>query len=107
MTRYVRTATLAILSVVAILGTAGAAAAQTTASQPANSWYAEFNAAATLGHRSASSVGGEGGYRLTDDIEVFLEGGHMGNVGSADLDARVQKIASAVGGLGSASYRVN
>jgi opacity protein-like surface antigen len=104
MTCLARTATL--LLVATICGS-GAAAAQATAVQPADPpWYAELNAAATLGHRSASSFGGEGGYRVRDDVDVFVEGGHMRNVGSADLDARAQKVASAVGATANASYRV-
>jgi opacity protein-like surface antigen len=104
MTRFACTASLLLIGT---LCGAGAAAAQTTASQPENSpWYAEFDAAATLGHRSASSVGGEGGYRATEDVDVFLEAGRMRNVGSSDLDARAQTIASAVGATANASYRV-
>jgi opacity protein-like surface antigen len=94
----------------AILLTAGvtAAQAQTTPSEEGR-YYAEFAVAATLGHKSDSSVGGEFGVGLVDHlwltgdrIEVFLEGGRMGNVGTTDLDARARTIANFINGSTSA-----
>jgi len=105
MTRFVCTA-IVVLAVTVC--SAVAAEAQTAARLPADGpWYAEFAAAATLGHRSSSSVGGEGGYRLTKDFDVFFEGGHIRTVGTADLDARAQLVAGAIGATANASYHVS
>lgn len=71
-------------------------------------WYAEGTAAATLGHKSDSSFGGEVGGRLTDLFDVFIETGHMGNVGNTDLEARAQVIADFLGGtVGTSAYKMN
>jgi len=71
-------------------------------------WYAEATAAATLGHKSDKAFGGEVGVRLSDTFDVFIEGGHMGNVGNADLEARAQKIADFLGGnVGSSGYKLD
>jgi opacity protein-like surface antigen len=83
----------------------GSAQAQ-TAAEPR--WYGEVTAAATLGHKSDSAFGAEGGGRLTNMLVVFAEGGHMGNVGNTDLEARAQKIANFIGGtVGSTAYKMN
>lgn len=86
---------------------AGISSAQAqTAAEPR--WYAEVTAAATLGHKSDSAFGAEGGGRLTQMLDVFVEGGHMGNVGNEDLEARAQKIANFIGGtVGSTAYKLN
>lgn len=47
----------------------------------------------TLGHKSAGFVAFEFGWKLTDKIDVFAEGGHMGNVGTSALDANAATIA--------------
>jgi opacity protein-like surface antigen len=90
--------------------TGGVAAAQAqTPSGEEGRYYAEFAVAATLGHKSDSSVGGEFGAGLIDHLwltgdrlEVFVEGGRMGNVGTTDLDARAQIIANFINGSASA-----
>jgi len=76
-----------------------------SASEPR--WYGEFTVGPTLGHKSDVSIGGEGGGRLTDVIDVFVEIGHMGNVGNTDLEARAQKIADFIGGtVGTTAYKM-
>jgi opacity protein-like surface antigen len=102
MTRSARTATMLL---VVTLCCAGRAAAQGSGAKPAN-WYGEVNAAATLGHRSSSSLGAEGGYRVNGDIDVVAEVGHIFTAGSSDLDSRAQRIAAQLGGTGNASYHV-
>lgn len=57
---------------------------------------------ATLGHKSDSSVSGEFGFLVRDQIEVFAEGGRMGNVATTTLDARAATIANFIGASTSA-----
>src|SRR5579864_2075429 len=101
MKRLVRYSTLIA---VALACGAGTAPAQTPSAASTDRGYAEFTAAATLGHKSASSFGGEAGYKVLeinssvfDELHIFVEGGRMGNVASADTDARALKIANAIG----------
>jgi opacity protein-like surface antigen len=86
---------------------AGISSAQAqTAAEPR--WYGEVTAAATLGHKSDSAFGVEGGGRLTKMLDVFAEGGHMGNVGNQDLEERARKVADFIGGTaGSTAYKLN
>lgn len=84
------------------LGCAPMLHAQTAASQAATTsdempGYAEFNAGATFGHKSDASFGGEGGYRIHQDLFVFGEVGHIGNAASADLESRAINIANNAG----------
>ncbi len=55
--------------------------------------YAEFDFAATLGHKSDTSIGGEYGFHLSPDFDVFVEGGHIGNA------ATISKITFVDAGL--------
>ena len=103
-----RCARIATLWLVVIL-CAGAASAQTPAATPGpeSPFYGELNFGPTFGHKSSGFFGGEVGYRVMEHLDVFIEGGRMGNVGTSDLDARAQVIANALGGTASASYKVN
>jgi opacity protein-like surface antigen len=76
---------------------AGTAHAQTAGTTGPDRGYAELTVGATLGHKSDSSIGGEAGYTLSDTWQLFLEGGRMGNVATADVDARAALIGSAIG----------
>lgn len=88
-----------------VLGSAVAAEAQ-TAAEPR--YFADVSAAATLGHKSDKAFGGEFGMRLTPDIDAFVEFGHMGNVGTTDLENRAQVIAENIGAtVGSTADKVN
>lgn len=75
---------------------AGTALAQGT---PASDliWSAQGDVAATFGHNSSSSGGGELGLRMTDRWETFLEIGRMANVTSSELEARARVIGEAIG----------
>src|SRR5262245_63061477 len=86
---------------------AGISSAQAqTAAEPR--WYGEVTAAATFGHKSNAAFGVEGGGRLNEMFVVFVETGHMGNVGNSDLDGRAQKIANFIGGtVSSSAYKMN
>lgn len=70
-------------------------------------YWADFNVAATVGHKSSGSVGGEAGVVISGPFGVYVEGGRMMNVGTEDLDQRALKIANAVGATASTSYKVN
>ena len=94
-----RVTRFALVWMAILTGGVTAAQAQTPSGEEAR-YYGQFAVAATLGHKSDSSVGGEFGAGLIDHlwmtgdrIEVFLEGGRMGNVATTDLDARAETIA--------------
>jgi hypothetical protein len=70
-------------------------------------FYLEFEGGATFGHKSSGSLGGEGGYRISRMFDVFIEGGHMKNVATEDVDRRAQLIANFVGATVSVAQRVN
>lgn len=59
--------------------------------------YAEFDFAATLGHKSDTSIGGEYGFHLSPDFDVFVEGGHIGNAATSQMDDDAALIAANVG----------
>lgn len=100
-----RFARLVMCFVIIVLAGVSRSQAQTT-SEPR--WYGEIAVAATLGHKSDKAFGGEIGGRLSETLDVFIEAGHMGNVGNDDLEARAQKIAAFLGGtVGSSAYKVN
>jgi len=67
----------------------------------------EFNFGPTLGHKSDTFVGGEAAWRLTKDLDVFVEASHMGNVATSDLDNRAAIIANFIGGTASTAFKVN
>ena len=111
MTRFVR---LSTMIVVGLACGASVAHAQTPAPASTDKGYAEFTLAATLGHKSDSSVGAEVGYKLmdvnspfVDQLYVFAEGGRMGNVATSDMDARAQLVANAIGATASTTQEVN
>ena len=100
MKRFVRYSALITVA----LACGATARAQTPGTASTDRGYAEVAAAATLGHKSASSFGGEAGYRLLevnssliDELHIFIEAGRMGNVASADTDARALIIGNAIG----------
>ena len=69
--------------------------------------YVELNVGPTLGHKSDKFFGAEGGYRLTDDLDVFAEFSHLGNVATTDLDNRAAIIANFLGGTATTAFKVN
>jgi opacity protein-like surface antigen len=97
MKRLVRYSTVIVLMVACWVGTADA--------QTAEQWYGELTAAATLGHKSDSSVGGEVGYTWTEERQLFLEVGRMGNVATSAVDERAQIIAQAIGASASVAQK--
>jgi opacity protein-like surface antigen len=86
----------------------GSARAQAQAPAAAESkMYGEFNFGPTLGHQSSAFFGGEFGLKLTGDLDLFVEAGHMNNVGTTDLDDRATVIANYLGGTASTAFVVN
>jgi len=102
-----RFACVAAVCLVAILCIGGSSAEAQTASSADPQWYAELNAGPTLGHKSDAFFGVEAGYRLTSDLFIVAETGHMGNVGTTDLDERAAIIADFLGATASTAFKVN
>ncbi len=109
MMRLVRVATVWLVGALSI-GTV-AAHAQTTASSGSEPrLYVEFNGGPTLGHKSDAFIGGEIGLRLVAGLDVFLEGGHIGNAATEALDTAAAIIAASpdLGGtVSSTAKKVN
>jgi hypothetical protein len=105
MKRCARTATLWLVGFLC----AGAVSAQTQPPPQGSDYpfYGEFVVGTTFGHKAGGVFGAEVGGRISDDFDVFVEGGRMGNVGTSDLDARAQPIATAVNATFSAAYHIN
>ena len=60
-------------------------------------WSAQIDVAATVGHRSSASIGGEVDYNVRPDLEVFLEAGRMNNVATSELDRRATIVGDFIG----------
>jgi len=62
----------------------------------------------TLGHKSAAFLSGELGWRLNSKLDVFVEGGHMTNVGTSLLETNATTIANFLSAsVGSTGISVN
>ena len=72
--------------------------AQTLGATEEAKWSVQVDLAATLGHVSAGSVGGEVDRRLNQTWALFAEVGRMSNVATAALQDRAAIIATAIGG---------
>jgi opacity protein-like surface antigen len=101
-----RFARVAAVCLVASFGFGASARAQVMPADDSK-LNAEFNLGPTLGHKSDKFFGGEVGWRLTKDLDVYVEVTHMGNVGTSDLDDRAAVIANYLGGTASSAYVVN
>jgi opacity protein-like surface antigen len=102
-----RFACVAAVCLVATLGS-GVSSVEAQVMPPDDSkMYVELNAGPTLGHKSDKFFGAEAGYRLTSDLDVFVEFSHMGNVGTTDLDDRAAVIATFLGGTAATAFKVN
>ncbi|HEY2153470.1 MAG TPA: outer membrane beta-barrel protein [Vicinamibacterales bacterium] len=102
-----RLSRLAMIALV-MLSCARAVSAQTPAAATTEDppFYGEFGGGPTFGHHSSGYYGGEVGYRVWNNLSVAVEVGHMGNIGSQDLDDRAAIIASSVGATFAAAYQV-
>ena len=100
----VRWSVTACAVVACVCGGARPALAQPATASP---WFAEAIGGAMAGHGTGGPVGAEGGYRLAEPLDLVVEGGHLFDVGSRDLDARAARVAGALGVSASAAYRVS
>jgi opacity protein-like surface antigen len=103
MMRFARVVPILFAMVVGGFSTAFAQAGSAAASRG----YAEFDVAATLGHKSDTAIGGEAGFQIRPNLDVFFEGGHIGNAASSNLDAGANLIANNVGATANAISKVN
>jgi len=101
-----RFARVAAVCLVASLGFGASARAQVMPADDSKV-NVEFNLGPTLGHKSDKFFGGDFGWRLTKDLDIYVEAVHMGNVGTSDLDARATTIANALGGTAATAYVVD
>ena len=90
-----------------VLAARGQAQTPAAASGDSSKFFAAFDVAATFGHKSSGSFGGEVGMRVAREFGVSIEGGHMNNAGTEDLDQRALLIGNTVGATVSAAYKVN
>jgi opacity protein-like surface antigen len=86
---------------------ASSARAQVLPPPDASRFSVEVNFGPTLGHQSSWFYGVDGGFRLVGGLHVFIEGGHMDNVGTSDLDDRAAVIANYLGGTATTAFKVN
>jgi opacity protein-like surface antigen len=114
MKRFARVATLCVAGTLCGGAAARAQTTQTTqtttAPGPSSTeprLYVEIHAGPTLGHKSDKFVGAEAGLRLVEGLDVFVEGGHMGNVGTSTLDDRAAIIAGGLSSLLGANVSVS
>jgi opacity protein-like surface antigen len=111
MKRCVCVATLSLVAILCLdVSTARAQAAAPAATPAGQETKGSLSVSGgpTLGHKSAGFVAIEFGWRLTNKIDLFVEGGHMGNVGTSALDANAALIANAIGAsVGSTGIKVN
>jgi opacity protein-like surface antigen len=97
----VRRAPSAILVTVATLATsvtllAGTAHAQVGASADPGKGYAEVVAQSAFGNVTSQNYGGEFGYTVYPNVQVFAEVGHTRNVATTEISAAAQIIAGAL-----------
>ncbi len=112
MKRFARVASVCVVGLVCASAAAHAQTTQTTTAPGSTvsdpRVYVEFHGGPTLGHKSDTFIGGEGGLRLVQGLDVFVEGGHMSNVGTSKLESLASGIAGAVGAtVGSTAYIVD
>ena len=80
---------------------AATASAQTTPAQstPASPGYVELVANSTFGNVTSQAYGGEIGYRVWNEAQLYVEGGVVRNAATSSLDSAAQTIATALGQL--------
>lgn len=104
MKRFARVA----LCMAGTLGVGAVSAhAQTTSSGSDPRLYVELNGGPTLGHASDKFIGAEGGLRLVSGLYLFVEGSHIGNAATTELDRRAAIIATFLGGTASTAFKIN
>ena len=109
MKRCVHIATASLVAILCLdVSTAGAQAQPASTTPATTKASVSVSGGPTLGHKSAGFVSIEFGWKLTNKIDLFVEGGHMGNVGTSALDSNASRIADAIGAsVGSTGIKVN
>ena len=87
---------LSITVIVVSMALAGTARAQSSASTTSDTGYAEFFAQSAFGNVTSQAYGGEVGFTLTPQLQVFGEFGWVRDTAPASLAANAQKIASGI-----------
>lgn len=98
ITRHTLQAVLAAGAAILVLpGLASAQARTTTATPTAETkGYAEVVANSTFGNVTSQAYGGEIGYAVWNQVQLFLEGGQVRNAASSTLSSNAQVIAAAL-----------
>jgi opacity protein-like surface antigen len=88
------------VTLILCLGAARASAQATPPqSTPASSGYVEFVANSTFGNVTSQAYGGEIGYRVWNEAQLYVEGGVVRNAATSSLSNAAQTIAGALGQL--------
>jgi opacity protein-like surface antigen len=84
-----------VLVLLASLTLGGVASAQSTTSTPGTG-YVEAVAQSAISNVTSQSFGGEFGITVVSNLQVYVEGGQVSNVATADISNSAQKIAGAI-----------
>ena len=87
---------LATTVIFAWVALAGTAAAQSAAIAASETGYAEFFAQSAFGNVTSQAYGGEAGYTINPQLQVFGEFGWVRDTAPASLAANAQTIASGI-----------
>lgn len=98
---------LRISTVTAAAWLAAAGAAHAQSAPPASKGYVELVAQSAFGNVTSQSFGGEVGFALRPNVQVFVEGGRIRDAAPSVLGNRAQTIAGGIAAVaGSADFRV-
>ena len=101
-TRHLGTIAAAAIATIAV---AGAASAQSAA--PRTTGYAEAVAQSAFGNVTSQSFGGEIGFNVQPDVQIFVDAGLVRDAAPSSLGTKAQNIAAGVAALaGGADFRV-
>lgn len=97
---------LSILTIaLAAVACAPSAFAQTAGERPRG--YVEFNAQSSFGNVTSQSFGGEAAIAITDEIQVFVEGGRIRDAAASQIGAEAALVAGTLSqSFGGVSYQV-
>jgi opacity protein-like surface antigen len=70
--------------------------AQAQIAPPPDKGYAEVVAQSAFGNVTSQSFGGEFGFTVLTQMQVFVEAGNVSNVAGTDISTSAQKIAGAI-----------
>jgi opacity protein-like surface antigen len=101
MTIVQRHGAVAVAVTLILCAGAATASAQATPAQsaPASPGYVELVANSTFGNVTSQAYGGEFGYRVWNEAQLYVEGGVVRNAATSSLDTAAQTIATALGQL--------